>query len=663
MTDLKIGEKRFRPEIEGVRVFAALLVAIYHIWLGSVSGGVDVFFIVSGYLITMSLLTKVERQGKINYLEYVLGLARRLFPLAFTVLFSIAIISIFIMPQLQWKQIISEIFSSAFYFQNWQLATNAVDYLAQNNEASPLQHFWALSIQGQFYITWPLVIFITFLIAKKILKTPIRKTLLGVLCIMFFVSISYSIYITNTNQPWAYFDTLARVWEFSLGGILALLLPYLQFNKYISMIIGWLGLAIICFTGIILPVSNVFPGYAALLPTTGVILVIISAENSSIFGVDRFLGTKPFQYFGSISYGFYLWHWPLLIFYYTYFGTDTVSITHGLIIMLVTAILSIVTVKKIETPIRKISIKQSKKKLVITLAAFVIPLVLVNSSWNMFANYKVQAVFSGEYSIEDYPGAASLFENVVPNPDVEPIMQENSEDSLLPSFYSSRDCYSNNKEETEVKICSFGEKDNSDYTIALVGGSHSGHWFPALEELSKKHNFQIDIYNKDGCRFADNRSGACKEWNENVVEVLMENAPDIIFTTATVNSGSTVPEGYVNQFKKFEGKIEIFAIRDNPRMDENIPLCLETKGIEECSKPRVEALSEQIPWENTEGIPSNVTFADLSDGFCDEDTCYPVIGNIVVYRDQHHLTTLYVKTLAPYIEEHLLKALEKVESK
>lgn len=663
MTDLRIGEKRFRPEIEGVRVFAALLVAIYHIWLGSVSGGVDVFFIVSGYLITMSLLTKIERQGKINYVEYVLGLARRLFPLAFTVLLSIAVISIFIMPQLQWKQIISEIFSSAFYFQNWQLATNAVDYLAQNNEASPLQHFWALSIQGQFYITWPFVIFITFLIAKKILKTPMRKTLLGVLSIMFIASISYSIYITNTNQPWAYFDTLARVWEFSLGGILALLLPYLQFNKYISIIIGWLGLAIICFTGIILPVSSVFPGYAALLPTTGVILVIISAENSSIFGVDRFLSTKPFQYFGSISYGFYLWHWPLLIFYYTYFGTDTVSITHGIIIMLITAILSIVTVKKIETPVRKISTKHSKKKLAIILAAFVIPLVLVNSSWNIFANHKAQAVFSGEYSIEDYPGAASAFENVMPNPDVEPIMQENSEDSLLPSFYSSRDCYSNNKEETEVKICSFGETDNPDYTIALVGGSHSGHWFPALEELSKKHNFQIDIYNKDGCRFADDRKGACKEWNENVVEVLLENSPDIIFTTATVNNGSTVPKGYVDQFKKFEDKIEIFAIRDNPRMDENIPLCLETKGIEKCSKQRAEALSEEIPWENTEGIPSNVTFADLSDGFCDEDTCSPVIGNIVVYRDQHHLTTLYVKTLAPYLEEHLLKAFEKVESK
>ena len=134
---------------------------------------------------------------------------RRLFPLAFSVLISITLISILIMPRLQWQQIISEIFSSSFYFQYWQLATDSVDYLAQNNEASPLQHYWALSLQGQFYVTWPLVIFMSYLIAKKILKAPIRKTLLAVLILIFTLSINYSIYITKVNQPWAYFDTFA----------------------------------------------------------------------------------------------------------------------------------------------------------------------------------------------------------------------------------------------------------------------------------------------------------------------------------------------------------------------------------------------------------------------------------------------------------------------
>src|SRR5690606_37655070 len=142
------------------------------------------------------------------------------------------------------------------------------------------------------------------------------------------------------------------------------LLPYIRLNRTISIVIGWLGLAFIALTGIILPVSDVFPGYAALLPTTSVILIIIAAENGSRFGVEKFLGSKPFLSLGSISYGFYLWHWPLLIFYNAYFNTKEVSLIAGLAIMVITLILSFITSKLLEVPVRKISVKKAKKKLI-----------------------------------------------------------------------------------------------------------------------------------------------------------------------------------------------------------------------------------------------------------------------------------------------------------
>ncbi|MDL4838901.1 acyltransferase family protein [Aquibacillus rhizosphaerae] len=666
MSDLRIPEKRFRPEIEGIRAVAAFLVAIYHIWLGSVSGGVDVFFIVSGYLITVSLLSKMEKHGRINYGEYVLGLARRLFPIAFLVLLVTTLLSILIMPRTLARQIVTEIFSSTFYFQNWQLANNAVDYLAQNNEASPLQHFWALSLQGQFYVTWPLVVFIAFLIAKKVLKTPARKTLLGVLSFIFITSISYSIYITAENQPWAYFDTFARAWEFSLGGIFALLTPYLKFNKAISLIIGWLGLSIVAFTGILLPVSNVFPGYAALLPTSGVILVLIAAENGSRFSVDKLLGSKPFLYFGGISYAFYLWHWPLLILYYNYSGNDSASTLAGVVIIVIAFILSLISVRLVESPIRKINLKQSKLKLITILIAFMLSVVIVNGSWGLYSN-QTEDVFSPVYDYEEdnYPGARAIYENINNIPDVEPISEEPGATSSLPAFYLEKDCYSDLKGNV-VSLCSYGETDDPEHTIALVGGSHSGHWFPALMEMSEELELQIDVYNKDGCRFTANdfdgaMSDSCMEWNEKVIEPLKENPPDLLFTTANVNKDSKIPEGYLEMWREFEGITEIFAIRDNPRMKEKIPLCLETKSEEECSVPRDEAISDTPPWENTDNIPSNVTFADLSDYLCDDNSCYPVIGNVVVYRDQHHLNTLYSKTMAPALKEHIAKALEKTE--
>ncbi|MGD7055216.1 acyltransferase family protein [Sutcliffiella horikoshii] len=665
MNDLRVPQKKFRPELEGVRAVAAFLVAIYHIWLGSVSGGVDVFFIVSGYLITTSLLSKMEREGRIRIFEYLLGLGKRLFPIAFFVLFTSTVLSFLLLPQAQWRQIISEVFSSAFYFQNWQLATNAVDYLAQNNEASPLQHFWALSIQGQFYVTWPLIIFLAFYVAKKIFKTPFRKTLLTVLTMIFLASISYSVYITTTNQPWAYFDTFARVWEFSLGGILAILIPYLLFNKHLATILGWIGLCIIGFTGIVLPVSTVFPGYAALLPTSGVILIIIAAENGGRFGVERLLGSKPFLYFGSISYGFYLWHWPLLVFYYAYFQTDTVSIRDGIILILVSFLLSFLSTKILEAPIRGLSIRESKWKLASLLIMIMLPVLGANTWWGIYMD-RSEAAFKQNFDIQDYPGARTIYENVDATPGLTPITTPLEATSQLPSMYTD-ECYVKMKE-SGVKVCSYGETVDPDYTIALVGGSHSGHWFPALEQFAEDLRLQIDVYNKDACRFSTEDfdgqlSDTCMEWNELVVEPLTENPPDLLFTTSTVDSGDTIPQGYIEMWEKFEGVTTIFALRDNPRMAENIPACVEVKTPEECSIPRDKALAETPPWENTENIPENVYFADLSDYFCDEDTCHSVIGNVLVYRDTHHISTLYSMTLAEPLKAEIIKALEYLEEK
>jgi peptidoglycan/LPS O-acetylase OafA/YrhL len=678
LVDLSVPEKKFRPEIEGVRAVAALLVAVYHIWIGSVSGGVDVFFIVSGYLITTSLLSKMEREGRINIFEYLLGLAKRLFPIAFTVLLFTTVFSFLILPKSVWKQTIPEIFSSAFYFQNWQLANTAVDYLAKDNVASPFQHFWALSIQGQFYVTWPLIIILAYFAARKIFKLPVRKTLLAVLSIIFTVSLSYSVYITSANQPWAYFDTFARVWEFSLGGILALLIPYLTFKKPVSFVMGWFGLTVICFTGILLPVSNVFPGYAALLPTTGVMLVILAAENGSRFGVEKLLGSKPFLFLGNSSYGFYLWHWPILIFYYTYLGTDTVTYQGGLAILLGAFVLSILSVKILESPVRKISVKQSKIKLAGIMVTFMLPVIFIGTSWGIYvdklqeslekANSESIKVNVGiesieESSVEDHPGARTISDNIKANPDIDPIPNPINAKNDVPTFYDDRDCFSS-RTEKGVSKCSYGELDNPAYTIALVGGSHSGHWLPALEIVAEKQNLQIDLYNKDACRFSSDDfdgmlSESCMEWNVDVMEPLLSDPPDLIFTLANVNSGDTIPAGYLSKWEEFEGITKVFALRDNPRMDEDPPLCVE-KNPDKCSVQRKDSLSAIPPWENTENIPDNVIFADMSEYFCDDKTCQPVIGNVLVYRDYHHITATYSRTLAPALEKHLVKALENL---
>lgn len=659
MKDLKIPDKRYRPEIEGVRTVATLLVAIYHIWLGRVSGGIDVFFVLSGFLITTSLLLRVERTGQIGFWSFLLGLAKRLFPQALFVTLVTTVLAVLIIPQAQWIQIVEHLVASVLYVENWRLAVDAVDYLAQGQQASPFQHFWSLSVQGQFYIVWPVLIYITYVLARKLLKTPVRKTLLAVLSLAFVVSISYSVYKTNTNQPWAYFDTFARVWEFSIGGIFALLLPYVALNKWVSTVTGWLGLGVICFTGVVLQVSTVFPGYMALVPIGGALLVLVASENSTKLGVDRFLSLKLFTILGGLTYGFYLWHWPLLCFYQVYFNTTDVSLLHGSYILFATLVLSYISTRFIEKPIRKLDVKQAKRKVVLVLAMFLLPVCIAYIALDQYIEQNETVATDA-----DYPGAAAIYNGIQPPDDVGYFPSYINVVNDFPSFYADAHCLG--KDSVEVKVCSYGVTENPDYVLALVGGSHSGHWFPALELLAQELNFRLDLYNHDGCRFTDqdpdnHLTENCLEWNANLIKELKADPPDLVFTTASLNKRDHVPVGYVGQWTKLEDVTTIFAIRDNPRMNEIAPTCLEREvDATNCGVPRDEALSTVVPWENTEGLPSNVIYADLSDYFCDEESCPAVIGNVIVYRDDNHLTTAYVKTLAPVLKLHLETAFEQL---
>lgn len=666
MKDLRLPNKRFRPEIEGVRTIATLLIVIYHIWLGRVSGGIDVFFVISGYLMTLSILSTIERTGSMNFVDYFLKLTRRLFPQAIVVLIFTGVLAVVLLPQFEWGEIITHMIASTFYFENWRLALDSVDYLAQDNSASPFQHFWSLSVQGQFYIIWPVVLLTVYHAARKLFKTPVYKTLLVSLIVVFMGSITFSIYQTNVNQPFAYFNTFTRIWEFSIGGIFALLSSHMFFTKRLSVVLGWIGLLIICLTGVVVPVSTAFPGYLALLPISGVLLILIASENITVYGVNQFLATKPLIYLGSLTYGIYLWHWPLLIFYRSYMETEVVPLMHGVLLIISTIVLSMISTKLLEKPVQKIGRSQKKGKLVVVLTSMV---VLVCSSIFSISAYIEKATASSEVLVveNDYPGAEAMLYDLEVKEDMELIPSPSEIKTDLPTFYEDLECQAVNL--TEVRKCSYGVLEGFDFTIALVGGSHSGHWFPALMELAEEMNFKIDLYSHDGCRFTDedprgNLTEACIPWNENLIDVLIKDPPDLVFTTSTVNKRPKVPRGFINQWNRLDGITTVFAIRDNPRMGSVVPVCLEQADDPlECSVPRDEGVSEVAPWEVTGGIPSNVIFADLTDSFCDDTTCYPVIGNIIVFRDDNHITAQYSKTLAPALKIPLQQAFDSLENK
>ncbi|TCI22536.1 acyltransferase family protein [Exiguobacterium sp. SL-9] len=660
------GPKKFRPEIEGLRAVAAFLVAVYHIWLGRVSGGVDVFFVVSGFLITASLVSRYRRLGTVNFFDYLFGLFKRLFPAAFFVLAVVTVISYVVLPTIRWDQTVQELLASALYFQNWELAFSAVDYLDSANDKSPVQHFWAMSIQAQFYVIWFFLITLAIFWVKRTQTTDIKPTLLKIFVAVFIPSLAYSIWMTQYNQPWAYFDTFARVWEFSLGGILFLTITKIRLSPLVSTVVGWFGFLALVSVGVVLDVGGVFPGYVALWPTMAAVMILVAGENGGTYGVQRFLGSKPLAKLGGLSYGFYLWHWPLLMFYYAIFGVERVSIVDGILIILLSLALSYVTTSIVERPIRKIKTKTNyHPKVIGALLAFMLPVLALNFAWQL----KIEAEQQEQLALAsspDYPGALVFTEAYQDTPERPyiPFDSEITNDRPIPFFDG---CHIG-VPETDVVTCEYGDTENPEYKVALVGGSHSSHWHPALDTFIEEENILLMNMTKSACRLStESRSDypECNEWNKNIIDAIVEADVDLVVTTADIGQKNSkeVPAGYVEQFRALESNnIPVFAIRDTPFFDRKVPECLAEFGrdAEECSVEREKTLPAVSDWERLEDKPSNVYYYDYSDYICEDDVCRPVVGNIVGYSDSNHMTKSFSESLGSFVREDMIALLNQL---
>ena len=391
---------------QGLRAVAALLVAAYHIWLGRVSGGVDVFFVVTGFLITRTLLGHLERSGRIDFATFWAGLARRLLPAALLVLSMVVYVEEL---KIHWARTIKEVVASASYLENWFLAFSKYDYLERDSFADPVQHFWAMSLQGQVYILWPTLLALTGFAARR-MGLNVRRAVGGMLLLVFAGSLTYSVITTRLDQPFAYFDTLARLWEISLGGLLALVPAGWTLPGKARLPLGWIGLLAILSCGLLLPVSRVFPGYAALWPTLAVALIILAGSSGSAFGADRFLSIKPLASLGDVSYSIYLWHWPLFVFYRTLTGAAQVGLLAGLAIIVLTIILARLTTRYVENPIRNArSGKGSPVRAIAVGAGAIAGVLTLALAWGL-VYFHAKRADQVPIALDDprYPGARAL---------------------------------------------------------------------------------------------------------------------------------------------------------------------------------------------------------------------------------------------------------------
>ncbi len=662
--NLTTEKKRFRLEIEGVRAVAAFLVAVYHIWLNRVSGGVDVFFTISGFLITTSLFSMYRREGTIKPFTYIIRLLKRLVPSAWFIALSTFLISLFLAPAYTRPQYFSELMASLFYFENWRLAIDSVDYLAQNNEASPFQHYWALAIQFQFYIIWLILFTIAIGIKKFAKNVDYKKIIFGMFAFVFVVSLGYSIYLTAVNQPVAYYHTLTRVWEFSLGGMLAIVIHRISLSKVIAWFAGWIGILALLLCGIILQVSTVFPGYVALWPTGAAILILLAGNQSKRFSAYQILASKPLVSFGKVSYAFYLWHWPVLTLFLQYGQRSTVSIKAGIAIIALSVLLAYFTIYVVETPLR--NIRSTTKQTAIALGALVV--VVVGSLWVYYENTIPAQKIVTAYG-ENLGAAAHQIKEQPFYYDLETLQPEIEQSPFdLSPIYKDK-CFQRDVS-GDVLTCEYGETDDYTHTIALVGGSHSAHWQPMLDEYGKENNVRITTYLKANCRFSTEDTSDtpnCVDWFYSTVDMLKEDPPDLVFTIGDISAAEwegQIPDGFEDAWRMFEKeKIPLFLVRDTPRLSRSVPGCLSHVDdgedlIESCLTPRSEAISNINVLEETNALPKGTHVFDTTDYFCDEEYCYPIIGNTIAYFDNNHITASLSRTFYPIFEDALNDALK-----
>lgn len=660
-------------EIDGLRGLAIVVIAVYHIWFDRVSGGVDVFLLLSGFFITASLMRSVEKTGSVAPLAFAARIVRRIFPPALIVAAATVLLTVLWLPRATWNQQLGDILASALYYGNWNLAVHSVDYLSSNNGASIVQHYWSMGVQAQFYVLWPILIAASVALAART-RWSRPRVLAAALALVFAGSFAFALWETATNQAFAYFDLRARLWQFAAGGLLALALPRLRAaftgpeapqRKWIAAGLGWAGVAVLLFAGFFLE-STQFPGLAALWPVGGACAVVIAASLSPGTGAGHLLNARPVQWLGDLSYTLYLWHWPILICYLTAAGRDTATLLGGLGVLAAATLLAWATHWALEWRLPATGLGQKTKRGAFALGAACLALVLASyAALTWYIAFERDRLAEAVADPARYPGAAALAEGLdVPDAEFAPSTLDAAED-YDPAL--SGQC-NQTMEGYEPIRCDFGtDEAEAAATVVMYGGSKIWQWLPAVLEAAEARGWHVIAYTKNACiietgqeSLGEERYRSCAAWNDAVVAEIAAIGPDLVFTYGSrvgYEAYETFPD-YTDRYEQLLATgTTVVAVRDTPSPRFDIPLCVDLHGPDAaaCTVDR-DSYYDDRAFEELD-VPEGVHKVDLTGFICGPRACPPVVGNVLVYRDDAHLTNTYAATLGPYLEAELAAAL------
>ncbi|MEP7455658.1 acyltransferase family protein [Phyllobacterium sp. SB3] len=639
-------------EIQGLRAIAVLAVLIFHTWASVLPGGfvgVDVFFVISGFVITNSLYVQVLKTGHFSLLDFYSRRVRRLIPAATTVLIVTFIACYFFLPPNRWNETLYELLASALFVENWMLIANTVDYLASKNAASPVQHYWSLSIEEQFYFFWPIAFALAIWLSTR-LKWALPKILFIGILIVFACSLYASWYFTATERASAYFLTQTRVWELALGGLIAIGMYGREFRHNTKLGLSTAGMLAILYAILFYDSNTRFPGLAALVPTLGAAL-IISARNleGDVFSI---LNATPLKKIGDRSYSLYLWHWPVIVLYKANF--DGMGLPTGLALLVLIALLSETSYRVIEQRFRTPSKPRDSVPMYVAGSGIAISLTcaVIFSIWGQHQPITIPASETWEY-----PGPLTLLDGFAtpPNVDYFPSLEQLKRD--VPASYREK-CHQD-KEEEEATECNSGTP-SSNKLIVLVGDSVAAQWAPALEKIAFQEDFKLVSVTKSACPYArvqveleGEHYPSCMRWRDDMISEIAQMRPSMIFASQASNYFDVSDEEMENGFKSvwqdfLATGAKLYVIESTPLLPFDPADCL-ARNAGPCIYTRDDVSKASVLFKAAQTMPA-VDYIDMTDGICLTNTCSVVVGNVIAWRDPVHLSATYAGLLSSYLK-------------
>ena len=697
----------FRPELEGLRAVAVGLVLLYHANVPKLHGGyvgVDVFFVLSGFLITGLIVRELRSTGRIDLPAFYARRARRLLPAAAVAILGTLLLSAILLPPLRLPDVTADAAAASLYVSNLRFAAQATDYLASDLAPSPLLHFWSLGVEEQFYLFWPALLLVVAGAGRRIRtggEAARKRRLVVAVGVVVIGSFAASLVLTSAAQPWAFFSLPTRAWELGLGALLALESARLAgLPGAVGGALVAIGLGLVVAAGFVLQQSTPFPGTAALLPTVGAGLVIAGGAAGARTWPARLLAVGPMRFLGRISYSLYLWHWPILVLPAAAVDGD-LPLVARLGLAGVSVLVAIASQRWIEDPIRhgRFVGRRTGRSLVLALTTSVV-VALVAVSVGAAANASLPATvarasddpnalppdpFASGPAATGSPGSTGSSAGGSASPGssgpVRPATPGGPVPAnLTPSLAQVRtdapilyaDGCHVDQATTSPKDCVFGDT-SSATTVVLFGDSHAAQWFPALDRLATIEHWKLIPLTKSACTPAsvavwnptfEREYAECDAWREAVFARLATIHPTLVImamsrTYTLVDGASTAtvaqrPDAWnagiatsLARLATLSGQVVLMG--DTPRSKFDPPVCL-SKHLDDvlaCATPSATAIvPSRLAADAGLAASAGATFIDPTAWVCPTEPCPVVIGSYLVFRDSHHLTVAFSTALA-----------------